>query len=93
MHLSQRCPLHHDKASQLLEETLTETKMTTPVAARATTLSSQRSRSRSRSRSRRDGLLDPSLVTTLVGVTSITLSTPCCVGPLTNTLGLSSIVV
>jgi hypothetical protein len=45
-------------------ETLTETEMTTtPVVVQATT------RSFWRSRSRRDGSLDPSLVTPLVGVT------------------------
>ena len=44
-------------------------------------------------RSRKDGLLDPSLVTLLTGVTSTTLSIPCCVGPSTGTLGLSSTVV
>jgi hypothetical protein len=32
LHLSQRCPLHHHRASRLLEETLTET---TPVAIQA----------------------------------------------------------
>jgi hypothetical protein len=88
LHLSQRCPLHHLRASRLLEETLTETETTTtPVAVRATT------RSFRRSRSRRDGSLDPSLVTPLVGVTSTTLSIPCCVGLSTDTLGLSSTVV
>jgi hypothetical protein len=45
------------------------------------------------SRSRRDGSLDPSLVTSLAGVTSTTLSTPYCVGLLTDTLGPLSIVV
>jgi hypothetical protein len=40
-----------------------------------------------------DGSLDPSLVTPLAGVTSTTLSTPCCVGPSTDTLGPSSTVV
>jgi hypothetical protein len=39
------------------------------------------------------GSLDPSLVTPLAGVTSTTLSTPCCVGPLTDTLGLSSTIM
>ena len=88
LHLCQRCPLHHHKASRLLEETLTETETTTTlVAVRATT------RSARRSRSRRGGSLDPSLVTPLVGVTSTTLSIPYCVGPLTDTLGLSSTVV
>jgi hypothetical protein len=88
LHLSQRCPLHHHRASRLQEETLTETETTTtPVAVRAMARSSRRSRSR------RGGSLDPSLVTSLAGVTSTTLSTPCCVGPLTNTLGLSSTVV
>jgi hypothetical protein len=76
LHLSQRCSLHHHRASQLLEETLMET-TTTPVAVRATTRSSRRSRSR------RDGSLDPSLLTLLAGVTFTTLSTPCCVGPST----------
>jgi hypothetical protein len=65
----------------------TETEMMTPVAVRATIRSSRRSRSR------RDGSPDPSLVTLLVGVTSTTLSTPCCVGPSTDTLGPSSTVV
>jgi hypothetical protein len=38
LHLSQRCPLHHHKASWLIEETLTETETTmTPMAVRATT--------------------------------------------------------
>jgi hypothetical protein len=88
LHLSQRCPLHHPRASRLLEETLTETETTTtPVVVRAMTRSSWRSRSR------RDGSLDPSLVTPLAGVTSTTLSTPCCVGPSTDTLGPSSTVV
>jgi hypothetical protein len=90
LHLSQRCPLHHQRASRLLEETLTELETETTmtlVAVRATTRSSRRSRSR------RDGSLDPSLVTSLAGVTSTTLSTPCCVGHLTNTLGPSSTVV
>ena len=33
LHLSQRCPMHHLRASRLLEETLTETETTmTPVA-------------------------------------------------------------
>jgi hypothetical protein len=72
----------------LLEETLTETETTTTlVAVRAT------ARCARKSRSQRDGLLDPSLVTLLVGVTSKTLLIPCCVEPLTDTLGLSSIVM
>jgi hypothetical protein len=50
----------------------------TPVAVRATT------RSARRSRIQRDVSLDPSLVMLLVGVTSMTLSIPCCVGPLTR---------
>jgi hypothetical protein len=88
LHLSERCPMHHHRASQLLEETLTETEMTTtPVAVRATT------RSVWRSRSRRGESLDPSLMKPLAGVTSTTLSIPCCVGPSTYTLGLSSTVV
>jgi hypothetical protein len=88
LHLSQRCPLHHHRASRLLEETLTETEMTTTsVTVRATT------RSARRSRSRRDGSLDPSLVTPLAGVTSTTLSIPCCIGLSIDTLGPSSIVV
>jgi hypothetical protein len=45
-----------------------------------------------RSRSRRDGLLDPSLVTPLAGVTSTMRSTPCCARHST-TLGPSSIAV
>jgi hypothetical protein len=45
-HLSQRCPLHHHRASRMLEETLTETETTTRVAVRATTRSSRRSVSR-----------------------------------------------
>jgi hypothetical protein len=81
-------PLHHHRVSRLLEETLTKTEMTMMlVASRATTQISQRSRSW------RDGSLDPSLVTSLAGVTSTTLSTPCCVGASTDTLGLSSTVV
>jgi hypothetical protein len=81
-------PLHHHRASRLLEETLIETETTTmPVVVRATTRSSRRSRSQ------RDGSLDPSLMTPLAGVTSTTLSTPYCVGPSTNTLGPSSTVV
>jgi hypothetical protein len=47
LHLSQRCPLHHHRASRLLEETLTEMETTTtPVAVRAMTWSSRRSWSR-----------------------------------------------
>jgi hypothetical protein len=88
LHLSQRCPLHHHRASRLLEETLPETEMTTmKVAVRATARSSRRSRSQ------RDGSLDPSLVTPLAGVTSTTLLITCCVGPSTDTHALSSIVV
>jgi hypothetical protein len=87
LHLSQRCPLHHHKASRLLEETLMEMTTTTPVAVRATAWSSRRSRSQ------RDGSLDPSLTTQLMSVTSTMLSTPCCVGRLTDTLGPSSTVV
>jgi hypothetical protein len=83
LHLSQRCPLHHLRASRLLEETLTET-TPPPVAVRAT------ARSAWRSWSRRGGSLDSSLVTLLAGVTSMTLSIPCCVGPSTDTLGPSS---
>jgi hypothetical protein len=60
---------------------------TTPVAVRAT------ARSPRRSRSLRDGSLDPSLMRPLAGVTFTTLSTPCCIGPSTDTLGPSSIVV
>jgi hypothetical protein len=83
-----KMPLHHLRASRLLQETLTETETTTTsVAVRATTWSAWRSRSR------RGGSLDPSLVTLLSGVTSTTLSTPCCVGPSTDTLGPSSTVV
>jgi hypothetical protein len=44
-------------------------------------------------RSRKDGLLDPSLVTLLAGVTSTMHSTPCYIGHLTDVPGLSSIVV
>jgi hypothetical protein len=81
-------PLHHLRASRLLEETLTKTEMTTTlVAVRAT------ARSARRSRSWRGGSLDPSLVTLLAGVTSTTLLIPYCIGPSTDTLGLSSIVV
>jgi hypothetical protein len=87
LHLSQRCPLQHHRASRLLEETLTEAETTTSVVVRATTQSARRSRSQ------RDGLLDPSRATPLAGVTSTTLSTPCCVGPSTDTLGPSSTVV
>jgi hypothetical protein len=81
-------PLHHHRASRLLEETLTEMETTTTSMAVRTMARSAR-----RSRSRRDGSLDPSLVTLLAGVTSTTLSIPCCVGPLTNTLGPLSTVV
>jgi hypothetical protein len=49
------------------------------TAARATAPTSQRSRSR------RDGLLDPSLVMPLVGVTSTMCSTPCCARHSTDT--------
>jgi hypothetical protein len=88
LHFSQGCPLHHLRASRLLEETLTETETTTtPVAVRAM------ARSFRKSRSRMDGLRDPSLVTLLVVVTSMTLSIPCYVGPSTDTHGLSSTVV
>jgi hypothetical protein len=44
-------------------------------------------------RSRKDGLLDPSLVTLLAGVTFTMRSTPCYIGHLTRVLGLSSIGV
>jgi hypothetical protein len=88
LHLSQRCPLHHLRASRLLDETLMETETTTTsVVVRAMARSSRRSRSR------RDGSLDPSLVMPLAGVTSTTLSIPCCVGPSIDTHGLSSTVV
>jgi hypothetical protein len=82
-------PLHHLRASRLLEETLmeTETTTTTPVVVWATTQSFWRSQSRM------DGSLDPSLVMPLAGVTSMTLSIPCCVEPSTDTHGLSSTVV
>jgi hypothetical protein len=73
LHVSQRCPLHHHRASWLLEETLTETE-TTMVVVRAMARSSRRRRSW------RDGSLDPSLATPLAGVTSMTLSTPCASG-------------
>jgi hypothetical protein len=52
----------------------------TPVIVRATARSSQRSRSQ------KDGSLDPSLMSPLTGVNSTTLSTPCCVGPSTDTI-------
>jgi hypothetical protein len=45
------------------------------------------------SRSRKDGSLDPSLATPLVGVTSTTRSTPCCARHSTGILGPSSIAV
>jgi hypothetical protein len=45
------------------------------------------------SRSRRDGLLDPSLATTLAGVTSTMCSTPCCARHSNDILGPSSITV
>jgi hypothetical protein len=70
-------PLHHHRAPQLLEETPTETTMMTVCTT---------SRSFQRSRSQRDGSLDPSLVTSPAGVTSMTLSIPCCVGPSTEHL-------
>jgi hypothetical protein len=57
------------------------------TVARAATLTFQRSRSQ------RDGLLDPSLVTPLAGVTSTMHSTPCCARHLTGIPGLSSIAV
>jgi hypothetical protein len=81
--------LHHHWAPRpleyLLEETSTMEMVTTPT--RDTAPTSQRSRSQ------RDGSPDPSLVTPLAGVTFMMRSTPCCVGPLTGTLGQSSIVV
>ena len=84
-----RRPLHHHSAprplEELLEETLTtETVMTT---SRATAPTFQRSRSQ------RDGLLDPSLVTPLTGVTSTMRSTPYCARHSTDTLGPSSITM
>jgi hypothetical protein len=60
---------------------------TTTMAIRAIVQSLQRNRSR------KDGSPDTSLVTPLAVVISTTLSTPCCVGPSTDTLGQSSIVV
>jgi hypothetical protein len=57
------------------------------TAARATTPTFQRNRSR------RDGLPDPSLVTSLVGVTFTMRSTPCYVRHLIGVPGLSSIAV
>jgi hypothetical protein len=78
-------PLHHHRAPQLLEETRMET--TTTVTIRATTWSLRRSRSW------KDGSLDPSLMTSLAIVISTTLSTPCCIGPSTDTLGPSSTTV
>jgi hypothetical protein len=86
-----KMPLHHHRASRLLEETLTETKTMTMtmtlVVVRATAQSARRNRSQM------GESLDPSLVTLLAGVTSTTLSTPCCVGPSTDTLGPSSTIV
>jgi hypothetical protein len=67
------------------KETLMTEMATT--AARATAPTSQRSRSW------RDGSPDPSLMTPLAGVTSTMRLTPCCAGPLTDTLGESSIIV
>jgi hypothetical protein len=64
-----------------------ETTTTTLVTVLATTQRSWRSRSQ------RDGLLGPSVVTPLAGVTSTMLLIPCYVGPSTGTLGLLSIVV
>jgi hypothetical protein len=61
--------------------------MEVTTTARATTPTFQRSRSQ------RDGLLDPSLVTPLAGVTSMMRSTPCYARHSTGTLGPSSIVV
>jgi hypothetical protein len=87
LRLSQRCPLHHHRASRLLEETLTETETMTMVAVWATTQSSRRSRSW------KDGSPDPSLVAPPTVVISMTLSIPCCVGPSTDTLDPSSTVV
>ena len=57
------------------------------TAARATASTFQRSKSR------RDGLLDPSLVTPLAGVTFTMRSTPCYARHMTGVPGLSSIVV
>jgi hypothetical protein len=85
LRLKQRCPLHHHRASWLLEETLTEIETTT-VAVRATARSSRR-------RSRKDGSPVPSLVMPLAVVISTTLSTPCCIGPSTDILGPSSTIV
>jgi hypothetical protein len=61
--------------------------MEVETAARATAPTFQPTRSW------KDGLLDPSLVTLLAGVTSTTRSTPCCARHSTDTLGQSSIVV
>jgi hypothetical protein len=46
-----------------------------------------------RSRNQRDGLLDPSLVTPLVGVTSMMRSRPCYARHSTGALGPSSIIL
>jgi hypothetical protein len=62
-------------------------KTTMMVAVQATT------RSLRRSRSRKDGSPDLSLMMPLEVVISTTLSTPCCVGPLTDTLGQLSTTV
>jgi hypothetical protein len=57
------------------------------TAARSTTPTFQRSRSH------RDGLLDPSLVMPLAGVTSMMRSTPCYARHSIGALGPSSIIV
>jgi hypothetical protein len=61
--------------------------MEVTTAARSTTWTFNRNRSR------RDGLLDPSLVTSLAGVTFTMRSTPCYARHLTGVPGLSSIDV
>jgi hypothetical protein len=55
--------------------------------------SSSHSTDLSEEQSQRDGLLDPSLVMPLAGVTSTMRSTPCCARHLTDVPSLSSIVV
>jgi hypothetical protein len=84
-------PLHHRRTprllEELLEEVLEETLMETTTTAQTTVLSPLRSRRR------RDGSPDPSPVTPLAVVTSMTHSTPCCAGLSTGTPGRSSIVV
>jgi hypothetical protein len=67
------CPLHHNKASQMLEELLEEITMEMMTVVAQATIPHF-----SRSRSLNDGSPDPSPMMPLVVVTSMTCSTPCC---------------